>query len=71
MRAHLPSRVGYDWLFAFQNYGARWRQSRRAMHPTMTPDAVAQYQTLKLDVARNFLRFLLQSPQDLASHIRL
>lgn len=41
------------------------------MHPAMTPDVLPQYEATQADVARNFLRILLQSPQDLASHIKL
>ncbi|KAM5544308.1 hypothetical protein V8D89_001968 [Ganoderma adspersum] len=62
--------VGYDWLFALMNYGQRWRQHRRAVHPTMTPDVVLQYQAFQLDAARNLLRLFLQDPQELSSHIK-
>ena len=64
-------RVGYDWLFALMGYGPRWRRHRRAVHPTMTPDVVPQYQAFHLDAARNLLRLVLQNPDDLASHIKL
>ncbi|PIL25358.1 cytochrome P450 [Ganoderma sinense ZZ0214-1] len=62
--------VGYDWLFALMGYGQRWRQHRRAVHPTMTPDVVPQYQAFHLDAARNLLRLVLQNPEGLASHIK-
>ncbi|KAI1788178.1 cytochrome P450 98A3 [Ganoderma leucocontextum] len=62
--------VGFDWLFALMNYGPRWRQHRRAVHPTMTADVVPQYQAVQLDVARNFVRIILESPQELGSHIK-
>ncbi|PIL25374.1 cytochrome P450 [Ganoderma sinense ZZ0214-1] len=62
--------VGYDWLFALMNYGSRWRQHRRAVHPTMTPDVVPQYQAFQSDAARNLIRLILQSPGDLGSHIK-
>ncbi|KAI1784946.1 cytochrome P450 98A3 [Ganoderma leucocontextum] len=62
--------VGYDWLTVLMNYGPRWREHRRALHPTMTPEVLPQYETIELDGARNFLRMLFRIPQDLASHIK-
>ncbi|KAM5546226.1 hypothetical protein V8D89_000352 [Ganoderma adspersum] len=62
--------LGYDWLTSLMNYGSRWRQHRRAMHPAMTPDVLPQYEATQAAVARNFLRILLHNPQDLASHIK-
>ena len=68
---HLSFRVGYDWLSPLMNYGLRWRQHRRAMHTTMAPDALSQYEAAQAGAARTFLRTLLRDPQDLASHIQL
>ncbi|TBU41985.1 cytochrome P450 98A3 [Dichomitus squalens] len=62
--------VGYEWLFALMNDGQRWRQHRRAVHPTLTPDIVREYQPIQSKVARRFVRSILRSPQDLALHIR-
>ncbi|KAM5544325.1 hypothetical protein V8D89_001985 [Ganoderma adspersum] len=59
----------YDWFFPLMNYGQRWRQHRRAVHPIMTPDVVLQYQAFHLDAARNLLRLILRDPQELGSHI--
>ena len=70
-RTDLALSVGYGWLFALMNYGHRWRQHRRAVHPTMTPDVIQQYQPIQSRVARNFVRSILRSPEDLALHIRL
>ncbi|PIL25355.1 cytochrome P450 [Ganoderma sinense ZZ0214-1] len=58
--------VGYEWLFVLMDYGARWRQHRRAVRPTMAPD----YHAFYMDAARNLLRLVLQDPQELGSHIR-
>ncbi len=66
-----PFRVGYDWLTSLMNYGPRWRQHRRAMHPAMTPEVLPQYETVQVDAARNFLQILLRDPQGLGSHIKL
>ncbi|PIL25375.1 cytochrome P450 [Ganoderma sinense ZZ0214-1] len=63
--------VGYDWFLVLMNYGQRWREHRRAVHPLMTPDIVPQYQAFQLDAARSLLRLVLQNPQDLGSHIKL
>ena len=71
LRINLSSRVGYEWLFVLMNYGPRWRQHRRAIHPTMAPEALPQYEAAQADAARTFLRTLLRDPQDLASHIQL
>ncbi|PIL25357.1 cytochrome P450 [Ganoderma sinense ZZ0214-1] len=62
--------LGYDWFFPLMNYGPRWRQHRRAVHPLMTPDVIPQYRAFHLDAARNLLRLILQKPQDLSSHIK-
>ena len=67
----LTLRVGYGGLFALMNYGRRWRQHRRAVHPTLTPDVIQQYQPIQTRVARNFVQNILCSPEDLAFHIRL
>ena len=53
------------------NYGQRWRQHRRAVHPLMTPDVVRQYQVFLSDAARNLVRLILRDPQELGSHIKL
>ncbi|KAM5544328.1 hypothetical protein V8D89_001988 [Ganoderma adspersum] len=41
-----------------------------AVRPTMAPEVVPQYEAFHLDAARNFLRLVLQNPEDLGSHIK-
>ncbi|PIL29425.1 cytochrome P450 [Ganoderma sinense ZZ0214-1] len=62
--------VEFGWFTALMNYGPRWRQHRCAIHLTMGPEVVPQYEGIQSDAARNFLRDLLRDPQDLASHIK-
>ncbi|TBU30135.1 cytochrome P450 [Dichomitus squalens] len=52
------------------NYGAEWRQHRRAFHQVMNSDIVSDWQPVQLKATRNFLRSLLGSPDQLASHLQ-
>ena len=66
-----PSRVGLEWSFVLMNYGPEWRRHRRAFHSQMGPEVIHRYEEIQTEVSRNLLRALLESPQDLAVHIRL
>ena len=37
----------------------------------MAPEALSQYESIQMDVARNFVKIVLLDPRDLASHIGL
>ena len=64
-------RVGFDWLMPLMNYCAEWRNQRRALHQVLNPDAVAQYRDIQFKVTRDLMRNLLDTPHDLALHLRL
>ena len=52
-------------------YGAEWRQHRRAFHRVFNQDVVADWQPVQLKSTRELLRKLLDSPDQLASHLQL
>ncbi|KAI0740352.1 cytochrome P450 98A3 [Earliella scabrosa] len=62
--------VGFSWLFILMNYGAEWRQHRRAFHQQMTADVIPQYEPIQLKATRNLLRSVLHSPKDVGTHLR-
>ena len=58
-------------MFVLKNYGADWRQHRRAFHQQMNSEAIRQYQPIQLKTTRNLLRSLLNDPTDLAANLKL
>ncbi len=53
------------------NYGSQWRQHRRAFHQQMNSEVVGRYEPIQLDGTRASLRNILESPQNLATHLKL
>ncbi|TBU63498.1 cytochrome P450 [Dichomitus squalens] len=51
-------------------YGQWWRRHRRAFWQHFRPDAVLGYQQAQCQIARRFLRALLQDPSELVEHIQ-
>ncbi|KAF8868343.1 cytochrome P450 [Infundibulicybe gibba] len=56
--------------FGFTPYGANWRLRRRMFHAQYNKSVVKKYQPIQEREASRFLARLLDSPQDLVSHIR-
>ena len=56
-------------MFAVMNYGADWRQHRRAFHQEMDLEVMAEYEHIQLQAERNLLRSVLRSPQNMKDHL--
>ena len=63
--------VGFSWMFILMNYGAEWRQHRRAFHQQMNSEVISQYEPIQLKGTRNLLRGVLHSPKDVGAHLKL
>ncbi|KAH9937809.1 cytochrome P450 [Epithele typhae] len=61
--------AGLEWALALQPYGSWWRRHRRALHQYFSPAAVAQYAASQKLEAHRFVRRLVDTPDDLVSHI--
>ncbi|KAM5546126.1 hypothetical protein V8D89_000252 [Ganoderma adspersum] len=61
--------TGSDWLIPLMNYGTLWRQHHRAVRSILSPQSLSHYEAVQVDVSRRLLRLLVQSPQELESHI--
>ncbi|KAF7761211.1 hypothetical protein Agabi119p4_10620 [Agaricus bisporus var. burnettii] len=62
--------MDWDYVFAFQRYGVRWRRHRRHFHDHFHPNVVSRYQPIQIDTARAFVRKLVESPDKFKHHIR-
>ncbi|KAI0740350.1 cytochrome P450 98A3 [Earliella scabrosa] len=66
----MVSLVGFSWMFILMNYGAEWRQHRRAFHQQMNSEVISQYEPIQLKGTRNLLRGVLHSPKDVGAHLK-
>ena len=48
----------------FYNYGAKWKEHRRAMHQNLDNRAVREWRGLQQDAATKFLKLLEKNPDD-------
>ncbi|KAJ2912893.1 hypothetical protein MD484_g7522, partial [Candolleomyces efflorescens] len=57
-RARLPmvDMMDVNWSFGAMQYGAEWRQNRRAFHQYLNANAVPKYHPIMLEETKNFLR---------------
>ncbi|KAH9927367.1 cytochrome P450 [Amylocystis lapponica] len=62
--------VGFDWHFAFMDYGDRWRDRRRAFYRHFNPPATVANQPIILRHTQELLCRLLDTPEEYRSHIR-
>nr|BAL05181.1 cytochrome P450 [Phanerodontia chrysosporium] len=62
--------VGFDWNITVSEYGPYWRDSRRAFAHAFHPHAVARYRPAELKATHQFLRDLLNEPEDFHGRIR-
>ena len=69
MDAEYIHSVGFSWMFILMNYGAEWRQHRRAFHQHMNSEVVSQYQPIQHKATRQMLRSVLHSPKDIGAHL--
>ncbi|CAA7268859.1 unnamed protein product [Cyclocybe aegerita] len=61
--------IGWDFNFAFMDYGDRWRQHRKLMHQSFHPTAVEHFHPQQLRSARNLIQ-KLATKDDILSELR-
>ncbi|PFH47986.1 hypothetical protein AMATHDRAFT_6246 [Amanita thiersii Skay4041] len=72
-RARMPminELMGWDFDFAFQDYGERWRAQRKLMHHSFHPTAARNFRPHSLKSAHTFLRRMLTRPDDTLENLR-
>lgn len=57
--------MGFDWTFAVNAYGDKWRKRRRAFRNYLHQGVSRNYQGIQMLEARRFLQQLLERPKDL------
>jgi cytochrome P450 len=62
--------VGWQNALVLLQYGDRFRRHRKYFHRYIGISAVTKLQPIQITHTRTFLRSILQSPDDLAKHIR-
>ncbi|KAI0057847.1 cytochrome P450 [Artomyces pyxidatus] len=62
--------LGFDWVLAFMPFGSKWRGLRQAFYDHFQPSATLKYRPIEERTAQEFLRHLLDSPDDFIQHIK-
>ncbi|KAJ7578131.1 cytochrome P450 [Mycena floridula] len=62
--------TGWDFNFGLLGHTERWRQCRRLAHQAFTGDAIAEYRPIQTAKTRDFLKALLEDPQNWMEHNR-
>ncbi|KAF4599322.1 hypothetical protein EYR40_006414 [Pleurotus pulmonarius] len=62
--------VGWDFNFGFKAYGEDWRQCRKLFHHEFHPVASRRFQPREIKATNQFLRALLETPEDYVEHLR-
>lgn len=62
--------MGFDWTFAMNAYGDKWRRGRRAFHGQLHQGVARNYEGVQMREARIFQQQLLDNPEDLPGLIR-
>jgi cytochrome P450 len=65
------ARMGWTWALPNMEYGASWREHRKALHQYFHPAASLRYRLDQLNCTRRMLRDLLESPDDCMQIVRL
>lgn len=63
-------RVGYEGSLPLSNYGERHREYRKLMSEALGPRKVSQYHAMEEQHMHQFLRNILQTPEEFRDHIR-
>ncbi|KAF9228731.1 cytochrome P450 [Gyrodon lividus] len=71
-RPDLATRVPYGWdfHFAWQPYGERWRLQRKVFHQFFRAEAALEYRPIQLQKARQLVLDLVNAPGDYILHIQ-
>ncbi|KAF4616642.1 hypothetical protein D9613_008328 [Agrocybe pediades] len=62
--------MGWDFHFAFSDYGASWRRRRRLMHYNFHPTATMRFRPKLVKAARNLLARFLDTPDDVIGNVK-
>ncbi|KAJ7596455.1 cytochrome P450 [Mycena floridula] len=62
--------TGWDFNFAFLGYTETWRKCRRIAQQALRPDMIVEYQPIQAAKTRDFLRALLEDPNNWMEHNR-
>ncbi|KAF8815156.1 cytochrome P450 [Phlegmacium glaucopus] len=63
--------MGFEFSFAFKDYGDVWRTQRRLMHQEFNSKASLRFYPYQLEATRKMLRRLLDDPDDFFGNVRL
>lgn len=61
--------MGFQNLVSLVPYGNTWRAMRRLLHQQFHPQASLQYRPAEIEGTHDFLRRLLDSPNDFFEHV--
>ncbi|KAF5338850.1 hypothetical protein D9758_015574 [Tetrapyrgos nigripes] len=62
--------MGWNYSFALIDYGDEWRAQRKLFQQEFTPVASERYQPVQTQVSHQFLKKLLDDPENFVLHIR-
>ncbi|KAI0076588.1 cytochrome P450 [Panus rudis PR-1116 ss-1] len=62
--------IGFHWTMAFNRYGERWRDMRRAFHQEFNQDAVKQFRDVQVKACHDLLRRYATQPENFMDDIR-
>ncbi|KAF8157199.1 cytochrome P450 [Crassisporium funariophilum] len=72
-RARMPMMnelMGWNFNFAFMQYGERWRRHRRLIHHSFHPTAAKRFRPHSLRASRNLINRFLDIPDDVIGNLR-
>lgn len=62
--------TGWDFNFAFMQYGDTWRAHRRIVHQHFGPEAIRNYHPLLISRNNNLLQNLLEEPETMVEQLK-
>ncbi|KAH7922734.1 cytochrome P450 [Leucogyrophana mollusca] len=62
--------MGWDWSFGHMPYGERWKKHRKMFERQFRPAVAPTYWPVQRKEAHTLLRNILDTPDDLAEHLR-
>ncbi|KAF8815155.1 cytochrome P450 [Phlegmacium glaucopus] len=63
--------MGFEFSFAFKDYGDVWRTQRKLMHQEFNSKASLRFYPYQIEATRKLLRRLLDDPDDFFGNVRL
>lgn len=62
--------MGWTYNMALMRYGQYWRAHRRVFHQHFYHAIVEKYESVQIQHIREFLSWILKSPEDARKHVR-